>query len=180
LALTGGRIVDKLKLMLTQLIEKIMPRLLFWVAVILWISTITPIFAVALSVNTLDFFGWFILFVYFVIIPLCFLLLCYRLINDIEKQKKELTDEYLKLAFFAWVYLWADTLKAIFTPIWDGLITFKEFIEDNGVFAPVLLVFMLFCPFLVIPIVWYGMKRNKNKKAIRAFIRDVEKRRGKK
>ncbi|PIT51865.1 hypothetical protein BHC44_09660 [Snodgrassella alvi] len=86
----------------------------------------------------------------------------------------------LKIAFFAWVYLWADTLKAIFTPIGDRSITFKEFIEDNGVFAPVLLVFMLFCPFLIIPIIWHGMKKNKNKKAIRAFIRDVEKRRGKK
>lgn len=86
----------------------------------------------------------------------------------------------LKIAFWAWLFIWVDTLKAIFTPIWDGLITFKEFIEDNGVFAPVLFVFMLFCPFLVIPIVWYEMKKNKNKKAIRAFIRHVEKRRGKK
>ncbi|PIT21445.1 hypothetical protein [Snodgrassella alvi] len=86
----------------------------------------------------------------------------------------------LKIAFFAWVFIWVDTLKAIFTPIWDGIITFKEFIEDNGVFAPVILVFVLFCPFLVIPIVWYGMKKDKNKKATRAVIRIVEKRRGKK
>ncbi|MCO6514328.1 MULTISPECIES: hypothetical protein [Snodgrassella] len=86
----------------------------------------------------------------------------------------------LKIAFWAWLFIWVDTLKAIFTPIWDGIITFKEFIEDNGVFAPVILIFVLFCPFLVIPIVWYGMKKNKNKKFINAFIRDVEKRRGKK
>lgn len=86
----------------------------------------------------------------------------------------------LKLAFLAWVFIWVDTLKAIFTPIWDGIINFKEFIEDNGVFAPVILIFILFFPFLVIPIIWCGMKKNKNKKATEAFIRDVEKRRGKK
>lgn len=86
----------------------------------------------------------------------------------------------LKIAFLAWVFIWVDTLKAIFTPIWDGIINFKEFIEDNGVFAPVILIFILFFPFLVIPIIWCGMKKNKNKKAIKAFIRDVEKRRGKK
>lgn len=86
----------------------------------------------------------------------------------------------LKLAFLAWVFIWVDTLKAIFTPIWDGIINFKEFIEDNGVFAPVILIFILFFPFLVIPIIWCGMKKNKNKKAMKAFIRDVEKRRGKK
>ena len=86
----------------------------------------------------------------------------------------------LKLAFLAWVFIWVDTLKAIFKPIWDGIINFKEFIEDNGVFAPVILIFILFSPFLVIPIVWCGMKKSKNKKAIKAFIRDVEKRRGKK
>ena len=80
----------------------------------------------------------------------------------------------------AWVFIWVDTLKAIFTPIWDGIINFKEFIEDNGVFAPVILIFILFFPFLVIPIIWCGMKKNKNKKATEAFIRDVEKRRGKK
>lgn len=83
----------------------------------------------------------------------------------------------LKLAFLAWVFIWVDTLKAIFTPIWDGIINFKEFIEDNGVFAPVILIFILFFPFLVIPIVWCGMKKNKNKKATEAFIRGVEKRR---
>lgn len=86
----------------------------------------------------------------------------------------------LKLAFLAWVFIWVDTLKAIFTPIWDGIINFKEFIEDNGVFAPVILIFILFFPFLVIPIIWCGMEKNKNKKAMKAFIRDVEKRRGKK
>ena len=86
----------------------------------------------------------------------------------------------LKIAFLAWVFIWVDTLKAIFTPIWDGIINFKEFIEDNGVFAPVILIFILFFPFLVIPIIWCGMKKNKNKKAMKAFIRDVEKRRGKK
>ena len=86
----------------------------------------------------------------------------------------------LKLAFLAWVFIWVDTLKAIFTPIWDGIINFKEFIEDNGVFAPVILIFILFFPFLAIPIIWCGMKKNKNKKAMKAFIRDVEKRRGKK
>ena len=86
----------------------------------------------------------------------------------------------LKLAFWAWVFTWVDTLKAIFTPIWDGIINFKEFIEDNGVFAPVILIFILFFPFLVIPIVWCGMKKNKNKKATEAFIRGIEKRRGKK
>ena len=86
----------------------------------------------------------------------------------------------LKLAFLAWVFIWVDTLKAIFTPIWNGIINFKEFIEDKGVFAPVILIFILFFPFLVIPIVWCGMKKNKNKKATEAFIRGVEKRRGKK
>ena len=86
----------------------------------------------------------------------------------------------LKLAFLAWIFIWVDTLKAIFTPIWDGIINFKEFIEDNGVFAPAILIFILFFPFLVIPIIWCGMKKNKNKKAIKAFIRDIEKRRGKK
>ncbi|MGE9659261.1 hypothetical protein ACQP6C_12310 [Snodgrassella alvi] len=85
----------------------------------------------------------------------------------------------LKLAFLAWIFIWVDTLKAIFTPIWDGIINFKEFIEDNGVFAPAILIFILFFPFLVIPIIWCGMKKNKNKKAIKAFIRDIEKRRGK-
>ncbi|PIT49176.1 hypothetical protein BHC46_02775 [Snodgrassella alvi] len=80
--------MDKLKLMLTQLIEKIMPRLIFWVAVILWISTITPIFATALSVNTLDVFGWFILFVYFVIIPFSLLLIISWAIKHVEKQKR--------------------------------------------------------------------------------------------
>ncbi|PIT58370.1 hypothetical protein [Snodgrassella alvi] len=84
--------MDKLKLMLTQLIEKIMPRLLFWVAVILWISTITPIFAVALSVNTLDFFGWFILLVYFGIIPYTLLSIIYLAIKDVEKKKKWLIE----------------------------------------------------------------------------------------
>lgn len=86
----------------------------------------------------------------------------------------------LKIAFLAWVFIWVDTLKAIFTPIWNGIINFKEFIEDKGVFAPVILIFILFFPFLVIPIVWCGMKKNKNKKATEAFIRGVEKRRGKK
>lgn len=86
----------------------------------------------------------------------------------------------LKLAFLAWVFIWVDTLKAIFTPIWDGILNFKEFIEDNGVFAPVILIFILFFPFLAIPIIWCGMEKNKNKKAMKAFIRDVEKRRGKK
>lgn len=86
----------------------------------------------------------------------------------------------LKIAFLAWVFIWVDTLKAIFTPIWNGIINFKEFIEDKGVFAPVILIFILFSPFLVIPIVWCGMKKNKNKKATEAFIRGVEKRRGKK
>ena len=86
----------------------------------------------------------------------------------------------LKIAFLAWVFIWGDTLKAIFTPIWNGIINFKEFIEDKGVFAPVILIFILFFPFLVIPIVWCGMKKNKNKKATEAFIRGVEKRRGKK
>lgn len=86
----------------------------------------------------------------------------------------------LKIAFWAWLFIWVDTLKAIFTPIRDGIITFKEFIEDNGVFAPVILIFVLFCPFLVIPIVWLGMKEDKNKKSTRAVIRIVEKRRGKK
>ncbi|PCL21314.1 hypothetical protein CPT77_02980 [Snodgrassella alvi] len=86
----------------------------------------------------------------------------------------------LKIAFLAWVFIWVDTLKAIFTPIWNGIINFKEFIEDKGVFASVILIFILFFPFLVIPIVWCGMKKNKNKKATEAFIRGVEKRRGKK
>lgn len=86
----------------------------------------------------------------------------------------------LKIAFLAWVFIWVDTLKAIFTPIWDGILNFKEFIEDNGVFAPVILIFILFFPFLAIPIIWCGMENNKNKKAMKAFIRDVEKRRGKK
>ena len=86
----------------------------------------------------------------------------------------------LKLAFWVWVFIWVDTLKAIFKPIWDGIINFKGFIEANGVFAPVILIFILFFPFLAIPIIWCGMKKNKNKKAMKAFIRDVEKRRGKK
>lgn len=86
----------------------------------------------------------------------------------------------LKLAFWVWVFIWVDTLKAIFKPIWDGIINFKGFIEANGVFAPVILIFILFFPFLAIPIIWCGMEKNKNKKAMKAFIRDVEKRRGKK
>lgn len=86
----------------------------------------------------------------------------------------------LKIAFLAWVFIWMDTLKAIFTPIWNGIINFKEFIEDKGVFAPVILIFILFFPFLAIPIIWCGMEKNKNKQAMKAFIRDVEKRRGKK
>lgn len=86
----------------------------------------------------------------------------------------------LKLAFLVWVFIWVDTLKAIFKPIWDGIINFKGFIEANGVFAPVILIFILFFPFLAIPIIWCGMEKNKNKKAMKAFIRDVEKRRGKK
>jgi predicted membrane protein len=92
LALTGGRIVDKLKLMLTQLIEKIIPRLIFWVAVISWISTITPILAAAFSVNTLDCLGWFILLVYFVIIPYTLLSIIYLEIKNIEEQKKWLIE----------------------------------------------------------------------------------------
>lgn len=86
----------------------------------------------------------------------------------------------LKLAFWVWVFIWVDTLKAIFKPIWDGIINFKGFIEANGVFAPVILIFILFFPFLAIPIIWCGMKKNKNKKAMKAFILAVEKRRGKK
>lgn len=98
--------------------------------------------------------------------------------------RAELTGDHivgnLKIAFWAWVFIWVDTLKAIFKPIWDGIINFKGFIEANGVFAPVILIFILFFPFLAIPIIWCGMKKNKNKKAMKAFIRDVEKRRGKK
>ncbi|PIT21446.1 hypothetical protein [Snodgrassella alvi] len=85
--------MDELKLDFKKWRERIMPRLLFWEAVILWISSITPIFSTALSVNTLDFFGWFFLFVYFVIIPFTLLLTIDWAIKDIEKQKKELTDE---------------------------------------------------------------------------------------
>ncbi|PIT51864.1 hypothetical protein BHC44_09655 [Snodgrassella alvi] len=86
--------MDKLKLVLKKWGEKIiMPRFVFWEFVILWISTITPIFSTALSMNTLDFLGWFILLVYFVIIPYTLLSILYLEIKDVEEKKKRVTDE---------------------------------------------------------------------------------------